>query len=393
VARLAEAQLAFERQETPPAIVQEDYWVPAEPTDADRRGLTGSARLLQDITRLDQYAFDTDRRKLQLAKTLSLARLDPFAFQRFRETGVMVFATPMTLFDRDFPGHYLRLLRRVRTSVIALVPPVEGIKASLSSVGLSRVVIGGDVFQTTVVRRPPESVALTSPRDATGLFELEAQGQGEMALPFEGLGVDTTWEFRMPRPANPIDYRSIADVLVTIEYTALDSFGYRQQVLRDLDSSVGADRPFSFRHQFADQWYDLHHPELAAASPGPMVVRFRTRAADFPANITGLTIAHVLLYFVRADGASFEIPIQHLFFTEQGGAGVVGGAARSVNGLVSTRQSNAGSWTGMIGKSPVGVWELALPHTDEVVARFREGEIQDILFVVTYEGVLPPWPA
>ena len=70
-----------------------------------------------------------------------------------------------------------------------------------------------------------------------------------------------------------------------------------------------------------------------------------------------------------------------------------GGAARSVNGLVSTRQSNAGSWAGMIGKSPVGTWELALPHTDEIVARFKEGGIQDLLFVVTYEGVLPPWPA
>src|SRR3712207_7849693 len=48
------------------------------------------------------------------------ARLDPYALQRFRETGVLLFETPMTLFDRDFPGHYLRLIKRVRISVIAL---------------------------------------------------------------------------------------------------------------------------------------------------------------------------------------------------------------------------------------------------------------------------------
>ena len=61
----------------------------------DRRGLTGSARLLQDIYQLDQFAFETNKRKLQLTKTLSLARLAPLEFQRFRDTGVLTFATPM----------------------------------------------------------------------------------------------------------------------------------------------------------------------------------------------------------------------------------------------------------------------------------------------------------
>jgi hypothetical protein len=402
VARLAEAQLAFERQEIPPAMVQADYWDP--PTDglpaptaaaapADRRGLTGSVRLLQDLTRLDQYAFETDRRKLQLTKTLSLARLDPFGFQRFRETGVMIFATPMSLFDRDFPGHYLRLVRRVRTSVIALIPPSEGLRATLATTGISRVVVGGDVFQTTVVHRPPESVALTSPLNATGLFELESQGHGDMLLPFEGLGVDTAWELRMPRAANPIDYRTIADVLVTIEYTALDSFAYRQMVMRTLDRTVSADRPFSFRQQFADQWYDLSHPELAPAPLGPMRVAFATERRDFAANLTELAIEHVTLYFVRGEGQTFEVPVDALRFTPAGGSQGVGGPVVSLNGLVSTRQGNAGSWMGMLGKSPAGTWELALPDTDEIRARFRQGEIQDILFVITYGGTLPPWPA
>jgi hypothetical protein len=398
VARLAEAQLAFERQELPPAIVQADYWDPprdvlsASPADTatpDRRGLTASTRLLQDVTRLDQHAFETDRRKLQLTKTISLARLDPFALQRFRETGVMIFGTPLTLFDRDFPGHYLRLVKRVRTSVTALIPPAEGIKATLSTTGISRVVVGGDLFQTTVVHRLPESVALTSPQNATGLFELEAQGHGDMLLPFEGLGVDTTWEFRMPRAANPIDYRTIADVLISIEYTALDSHAYRQEVLRDLDLSVSADRPFSLRQHFADQWYDLNHPQLV---PHPMAVRFSTERRDFPRNVSDLAIQHVLLYFVRPGDARFEVSVERFNFTPENGGGDAGGAATSVSGLISTRQGNAGSWTGVIGKSPVGSWELVLPHTEEVTARFSSGEIEDILFVITYGGRLPPWP-
>jgi hypothetical protein len=154
MAKLAENQLAFERQQTPPSFIQSDYWdapTDGEPASADgrvpdRRGLTGSARLLQAISELDQYAFETNTRKLQLTKTFSLARLDPIEFQRLRETGVMTFATPMDVFDGDFPGHYLRLIRRVRTSVIALIPASEGIRAELSTTGLSRVVIGADSF-------------------------------------------------------------------------------------------------------------------------------------------------------------------------------------------------------------------------------------------------------
>ena len=154
MAQQAQHQLAFERQESPPAFIKADYWEATEDAGQpaggqntpDRQGLTGSVRLLQDITRLDQFAFDTNRRKLQLAQTFSLARLFPAEFQRFRETGVLPFATPMALFDQRFPGHYLRTVKRARVSVVALVPPDRGLSATLIGSGISRVVTGGDVF-------------------------------------------------------------------------------------------------------------------------------------------------------------------------------------------------------------------------------------------------------
>ena len=77
LARLAQAQLAFERQEPnrrPGAgrLLAGPPDPGGRPTSTtDRRGLTGSERLLQDITRLDQYAFETNRRKLHLTQTLS----------------------------------------------------------------------------------------------------------------------------------------------------------------------------------------------------------------------------------------------------------------------------------------------------------------------------------
>lgn len=395
-AQVAASQLAFERQEVPPPYIQADYWEPPNDSGAtvgegkavDRRGLTGSARLFQDITQLDQYAFETTQLKLQLSYTLPLALAVPVEFQRFRETGVLVFSTPMELWDRCFPGHYLRLIKRVRTTVVALIPPSQGIRATLTHSGTSRVVIGGDIFQTVIVRRSPQSVALTSPRDATGVFELEQQS--DLLLPFENIGVDTTWEFRMPRAANAIDYGTIADILITIDYTALDSYDYRQQVIQSLRPTQTSERPFSLRHQFADQWYDLHNADLTAT---PMTVRFDTRREDYAPNLTSLKIQHVALYFSRKSGKTFEIPVTYLRFTEEGGQGAVGGGGQTIDGLISTRSGNGGSWTPIIGKAPFGTWELAFPDMPIMKSRFKNEEIEDILFVITYSGRTPDWPA
>jgi hypothetical protein len=392
--RLAQSQLAFERQEVPPSFIQADYW--ASPTSQaqsvsgaaapDRRGLTGSERLLQDIYALDQYAFQTDQRKLQLSKTFSLSRLAPVEFQQFRETGTLIFATPMEMFDRDFPGHYLRLIKRIRTSVIALIPPPQGVQATLFCTGISRVVIGGSAFQMIPLRRAPQYVALTSPMNATGLFELDTQS--DMLFPFENTGVDTSWEFSLPKAANTFDYSSIADVLLTMDYTALNSFDYRRQVMRALSTSVSADRAYSFLSDLPDQWYDLNNPDQ---TPRPMTVRFTTSRSDFPPNIDDIRIQQVLLYFSRAEGSTFEIPLSALQFTPQGQTTAIGGGATSIDGTISTRRGNAGSWIPLIGKSPFGEWELSLPATPEVRQRFSDSGIEDILFVLTYTGRAPEW--
>jgi hypothetical protein len=231
MAQLAENQLAFERQEMPPEFVQADYWqaqieayagVDPETPTPDRRGLTGSVRLLQDMYKLDQYAFETNKRKLQLSDRMS------------------------------------------------------------------------------------------------------------------------------------------------------------------------AERPLSLRDQFADQWYTLHNPKQTTTQ---LAVTFKTAHTDFPPNVEELCIQQVLLAFVRVEGQSFEVASVQLRFTPHGDTVAVGGAAGgSVDGIISTRRSNAGSWTALIGKSPVGMWELAIPNTEEMKNRFKNAETDDILPALTYAGRTPTWP-
>jgi hypothetical protein len=359
----------------------------------DVKGLTGSARLLRDIYELDQYAFATNQRKLQLTETLSLGQLDPVAFQQFRKSGVLLFETPMQLFDRKFPGHYLRLIRRLRTSVVALVPASLGIRATLSCTGISRVVIGPEVFQTVAIRRAPELVTLSSASNATGLFELDVQP--ELLVPFEGFGVGTRWQLEMPKAANPFDYDSIADVLVTIEYTALDSYDYRREVLQEMSHYVSADRAFSFRNDFADAWYELNNPDVCA--PPAMTVSLDVSDADFPPNLDPSTLAikHIALYFVPAKGSSATVAVQALSLTPAatGAATIAGGAVTSAsNGIASTRSGTAAAWVNLIGQLPTGTWKLELTDSPALRALFKDGKIKDVLFVLTYDAQTVAWP-
>jgi hypothetical protein len=392
MAMLAQNQLAFERQQPTPNFILTDYWQPSSQSGSagpNRRGLTGSARLLEDIYQLDQYAFKTDQRKLNLTHTFSLAQLDPIKFQQFRDSGVLQFDTSMHWFDEAFPGHYLRLIKRVRISVIALIPPVQGIRAMLRTrTGFTRVVIGGDAFKEAIIRRDPEMIALSAPSGATGVFELDAQS--EMLLPFEGMGVAASWVLEMPKAANYFDYRTIADVLFSIEYTALNSFDYRDQVIKRLNANVGADRAFSLRGEFADQWYDLHNPEQSAT---PMAVRFSTRREDFPPNLNDLKIEQVALYFARANGKTFDVVVKYLHFTPEDSGQPIGDGATATGDLLSTGSGNVGGWLPMLGKAPVGEWELALADTGNMRQHFKDEEIEDILLVISFGGNRPAWPS
>jgi hypothetical protein len=397
----ASNQLAFERQTTVPSYIQSDYWAaPSSGTlsssgtssTPDRRGLTGAERLLQDIYQLDQYAVDSDTRKLQLTKTLSLSSIDPVAFQQFRDTGVLNIITPASLFDRDFPGHYLRLVKQVKVSVIALIPPTDGIKASLSNAGISHV-INGNTFQRIPVVRTSEKVALTSPLNATGVFELNQQSS-TMLNPFESIGVDTSWEFTLPKAANFFDYNTIADVLFSMDYTALESTDYRNTVIKNMSTDTGGVRPFSFKNELSDQWYDLSNPP-ADSSKG-VTVSFDVSSADFPANLNNLVIEGIALYvavdpdFPNPSIANSKVTLSYFLQSDPKTAAGSGTTGIADNGIISTMSNgNALNWSSMTGKNVNGTWTMLVP--DAVISKMKNEEIDDILFVIYYSGETAKW--
>ena len=298
------------------------------------------------------------------------------------------FATPEELFDREFPGHFLRLIKRVRISLVALLPPLRGVRATLSASGVSRTVVARGPFSTVTLHRSPESIAFTSAVNATGLFELEPETG--MLLPFEGMGVDTVWRLEVPKAANPFDFRSIADVVLTIEYTALESPEYRQQVIRRLDRRFSGDRAFSLRNDFPDAWFDLNNPDTVDPDRR-MTAVIPITTDDLPRHIDDLLVEHLTLFVIRDDSFAGELTVISLSHTSSGQT-TTGGEVHTINGIVSTRRPAGTPWHTLLGAGPIGDWELRLPDDAPTRALFSEEQVEDIVVVVSLSGTTPPWP-
>jgi hypothetical protein len=208
------------------------------------------------------------------------------------------------------------------------------------------------------------------------------------------MGVDTVWRLELPKAANPFDFRTISDVQLTIKYTALNSYDYREQVIRSLDGNFSGDLSFSLVDDFPDAWYLLNNPATVTDPTSQMKVTITAAATDFPPNISQLTVQQVSLYCLRQNGATQELNVVSLAHTPAGGAPATTstGAVQTVGGVMGTRRPAGAPWIPLIGQNPIGDWTLQLDNTDPVKTLFTNGTIQDIALVLTIGGTTPPWP-
>ena len=376
---MAERALSFELPENH-RVIRFDYF------DPRRDGMLGATQLQTDLATLQHLKLGATERKLQLSKTISLRQRMPFEFERFKTSGRLPFSTLIDWFDRDFPGHYLRLIKSIKVTVLALVPPATGVHATLHNSGVSTVVAGPPDFEPTTVRRDPESIALSSPVQDSGVFVLDYHG--ELLLPFEGSGVETNWILSMPQAANAFDFDTIADVMLEMEYTALQSPTYRDAVIERLGTEESADRAYSVRIQAPDEWYHLHHPREDRPLKAELVVQDR----DFPASISSLRVQHLTLDLIwEKDVPQVELDVT-LKFTAADGNVFSAPPITTLNGLIRTRNSTAPAWSQVFRDvSPLGRWSIEFENSAEVRNLFSENRLQDIMFVISFVGQRADW--
>jgi hypothetical protein len=240
VARMAQRAYQFEyRTET--SFIAATYW------DDLRKGLTAGQTLSQSLSMMETSYVRSNVRLQEITKTVSLRQQNPVAFLELVRTGETHFELPESLFDEDFPGHYRRLIKTITVSVPALVGPYQNIHATLTQTA-NRVVLSPDPDAVKFLLgedvevpegnlehniRAYQNISISRAQGDSGLFTLNSDDP--MYLPFEQTGAVSSWRLSMPKSNNRISYESLSDVILEIQYTALDGgTAFRDQVAHQL---------------------------------------------------------------------------------------------------------------------------------------------------------------
>jgi hypothetical protein len=290
---MAERALEFERQRQI-NVIRFDYWREQD------QGVMGADQLSTDLATLKQERLVNEQRKHQVTKTISLAQISPIELAAFRDSGLLYLTTLEPWFDRDFPTHYLRLIKGVSVTVVALVPPIEGVKAMLTQLGTTRTTLKrGPSFDKVEIKRIPERIAISSAIGATGVF-LPLLPDQELLNPFEGNGVEGSWLLEMPKASNPaLNYQTIVDVQLTIQYTALDD-PYKRPLLPQVYEGTAN---YSLNLSFADEFYHLLNPDFYAADDNTYKALLRIDDRVLAPNQRKRRLKAVTLYFDRLEGS------------------------------------------------------------------------------------------
>jgi hypothetical protein len=284
-----------------------------------RKGLSAGESLALAIEQMDSAALSLSERRLEIRKTISLVQLDPKALFDLRERGECTFTLSQELYDRDYPGHYARKIKTIAISLPALLGPYDTVKATLTqlsndivlkwNVDAARYLWGTPNVPTpaadTLRRnwRVSQGIALSGAVDDAGVFTLNHDD--ERYLPFEGTGAVSTWTLSMPKAANRIDYSTISDVIISVEYSALDAGASAKSALtsQPLLQKYAGGVCFALAQQFSDAWFRFatDHP---APKPDTQTLAFTIPASAVPLNVASAKIASVYMRFELADDSA-----------------------------------------------------------------------------------------
>lgn len=242
------------------SFIQPAYW------DSLKKGLLAGEQLMFDIKRMEAAYLDKNKRHLELTKHISLAAFAPDKLMELKTNKKCDVLLPEWLFDMDYPGHHLRRIKSVSLSIPCVAGPYTTISCKLS-------LVNSKYRETGVNKHSPvydsddqykqlygsiQSIATSHAQNDSGMFEFSFRD--ERYLPFEGAGAISTWHIELPSAfAAQFDHDSISDVIIHMNYTALDEGSLAgdsaANVLHRLNVQDGFMRLFSMKREFSNEWY------------------------------------------------------------------------------------------------------------------------------------------
>jgi len=311
LAKRAERAWQFERGDDTSHFVSFGYW------DSLKSGLLSGERLHLDLKRMELAYLDQNRREMEITRHVSLAQLDPTALLKLRQAGECFVTLPESLYDADFPGHYLRRLKTVALSIPCVTGPYDNVNATLTLVshGTRTTPVAGGLLPPTV--GVPESIVTSSGQSDSGLFETPLRD--ERYLPFEGKGAVSSWRLSLATDTNTMDRDAIADVILHLRYTARDggeNFGNQVRTQMGLGSYAAGTGPadlraqpqarlFSAAHDFADDWYAFLN-QGTDVQPQTLTLAWTADRFPPPPRSKVIQVDAILVYLKSSPGSAHD---------------------------------------------------------------------------------------
>ena len=269
------------------------YW------DSLKKGLLSGERLYHDLKRMEVAYLDQNKREYEITKHVSLLQLDPLALLRLKETAQCEVSLPESLFDLDFPGHYLRRIKSVSLTIPCVTGPYTSMPCTLTLLkhsvrhdsnasGTYARDVENDDLRFSDIFGGTQSIVTSSAQNDSGMFETNLRD--ERYLPFEGAGVISSWRLELPKQFQSFDYGTISDVVLHVRYTAREGGSLLkerastelQTALNEFMRSAGENglaQGFSLRHEFPTEWYRFLNP---ADSEDKLTLQFDLKQERFP---------------------------------------------------------------------------------------------------------------
>jgi hypothetical protein len=307
IARKAESALQYELGDTSLRFIQSGYLTGKE-------GLFAGERLWLDLKRLEMAFAERNQREYELTRHISLREWFPLELIKMRQSGKCQIELPEQLFDLDCPGHNFRRIKSVALSIPCVTGPYASVNCALtlseSFVRRTAAGYGNDPRSDDANYIPypsaVKSVVTSTGQTDTGQFETNLRD--ERYLPFEGAGVISKWDLSLLGKPRSFDYDTIADVILTIRYTARPD-GNRDEAEKSALKwlNTNAARVFSMKHEFCSEWARFKH--LRSDEDKPAILKFSLTPDHFPFRMETVTEKPKRLHLFISGNAERDVEL------------------------------------------------------------------------------------
>ena len=262
MAKSAEKSYQFERgvKASKTSFIEGGYW------NSQQKGLLAGESLGLDLDRMEKAFIQTNQRRLEISKNISLLDLDPVAFLELKAKGVAEFSLPEAIFDYDFAGHYCRQVKTVSLTFDA--PEGETVFATLTQLN-HKTVLEPDTKAVkfllnpkdkppTTIRsnwRSPQSIVLSEVDEFEkphGMFELKYED--DRYFPFEGTGVVSTWRLELNGKKGSYNVNEILDIVINLKYTAINGGSVFANGVKGMLKPYETNQFFDVIYYFPEAW-------------------------------------------------------------------------------------------------------------------------------------------